>query len=358
MRFVYIAPRYHTNQHFPVKALIQAGHEVSFLALTQGQSEEYSALHPTILGYSSVYGIFSIPLILKLWRAIKRQRPSAVIVRNPYSAYALLTILISKVIGTKVIFYCQTPKYRPIKPWARWKHRGMLRVTNAAWITPLLGRPDRYKPAFIGLHYIPFVIEPQTCPQEKRWFAGGVVNILSVGKFYRRKNHHLFLDAVGRLATRYPIRATIIGESKSTPELQQEFKLVKQYSKRIGLDHCVNFKTSLSFSDMQKEYACHDLFVLASHSEPAAVSLLEAMSHSLPVICSDSNGTQCYVHPGKNGFVFRSNDLNDMESCMHRILRCRESLMEMGQHSYELVISEHAPGRYVDALIAITSGEK
>ena len=39
MRFVYTAPRYHTNQHFPIKALLEAGHEVSFLALAQGQSE-------------------------------------------------------------------------------------------------------------------------------------------------------------------------------------------------------------------------------------------------------------------------------------------------------------------------------
>ena len=33
MHFLFTAPRYHTNQHFAVKALIDAGHEVSFLAL-------------------------------------------------------------------------------------------------------------------------------------------------------------------------------------------------------------------------------------------------------------------------------------------------------------------------------------
>ena len=55
MRFVYTAPRYHTNQHFPIKALLEAGHEVSFLALAQGQSEEHTALSPTVLGYSAAY---------------------------------------------------------------------------------------------------------------------------------------------------------------------------------------------------------------------------------------------------------------------------------------------------------------
>ena len=52
MHFLYTAPRYHTNQHFAVKALLDAGHEVSFLALARGQSEEYEALDPTVLGFS------------------------------------------------------------------------------------------------------------------------------------------------------------------------------------------------------------------------------------------------------------------------------------------------------------------
>ena len=33
---MFTAPRYHTNQHFVVKALLDAGHEVSFLALVRG----------------------------------------------------------------------------------------------------------------------------------------------------------------------------------------------------------------------------------------------------------------------------------------------------------------------------------
>ena len=47
---------------------------------------------------------------------------------------------------------------------------------------------------------------------------------------------------------------------------------------------------------------------LPSSDEPAAVSHLEAMSHSLPVICSDSNGTRCYIRQGENGYVFRTGD--------------------------------------------------
>ncbi len=51
MHFVYTAPRYHTNQHFSVKALIDSGHRVSFLALTRGQSKEYSIQDLCLLSF-------------------------------------------------------------------------------------------------------------------------------------------------------------------------------------------------------------------------------------------------------------------------------------------------------------------
>ena len=50
MHFLFTASVYHTNQHFAVKALQDAGHEVSYLALAREQSEVYDALCPTILG--------------------------------------------------------------------------------------------------------------------------------------------------------------------------------------------------------------------------------------------------------------------------------------------------------------------
>ena len=379
MRFVYTAPRYHTNQHFPVKALLDAGHYVSFLTLTRGQSEEYEALTPTVLGYSPTYDMLlrlvgkcsgknlvgrpqgsasrvgGIPPVLEFWYELRRRQPSAVIIREPLtSGYGKLSVLAAKLIGARVVFYTQSPKHRYIrKKWKKIVNSFILRVTGAEWITPVLGEKHRYDP-LEKCHYVPFVIEPQTSPQEKQWFSGNVVNILTVGKFQRRKNHHLFLEVISRLSGRYSIRATIISEN-STPDHQYEFEDLEKYSKHLGMDDKVEFKVNLSFSDVQEQYSKHDMFVLASRNEPAAVSPLEAMAHSLPVVCSDSNGTRCYIRPGENGFIFRTDDPDDLEACLERILENRKGLVEMGNRSYELVVAEHAPKRYVDALFSIVN---
>lgn len=376
MRFVFTAPRYHTNQHFAVKALLDAGHEVSFLVLTRGQSEEYEALVPTVLGYSSMFdhvcrvvgkcigkdltGIppgggsrtGGLPPLFTFWRLLRRLRPTVMVIRGgPFKPYGLLSLVGAKLIGAKPVLYTQIPKYGQWKRWKRFAYSLVLRVSGAGWITPVLGSPDDGTD-FERLHYVPFVTLPLTSPQEKNWFQGGNINILAIGKFQPRKNHRMFLDAIHGLINQYPIRTTIIGEC-STGDHRRELAELKQHCRSLGLDEKVEFKTNLPFSKVQEYYSTHDVFVLASRNERVGVSVLEAMGHSLPVICSDSNGASCYIRRGENGYVCRTDDLDDLRECMSRIVEDRKELVEMGRRSYQLVVSEHAPERYVTALLAI-----
>ena len=347
MRFVFTAPRYHTNQHFAVKALLDAGHEVSFLALRRGQSEFYEAVQPTVLGEAGPMRTW-----VRVWRQMRELRPDVVVVRDPPSTFGLVSIAAARLLGLTVVFYTQTPAHRRVGWWKKFWRWFPAWATGAAWITPVLGWPDLYPRALGVLRYVPFVMEPQTAPEGKDWFRGGAVNVLCIGKFERRKNHRLFMEAVSRLSGRYPVRATIVGEC-TTEEHGREFASVKELHASLGLGDRVVFKTNLPYREVQREYALHDLFVLPSRDEPASVSLLEAMSHSLPVICSDSNGTQCYIGQGENGYVFGKDDLDGLTAAMERVMEDRERLTAMGQRSYELVVSEHTPSRYVRALVEI-----
>ena len=370
MRLVYTAPRYHTNQHFPVKALLEAGHEVSFLVLREGQSETHEALVPNVLGCSPTFerlrrlsaalrgaeaeAFGGIPPVFGFWREMRRLRPSAVVVRRPFSAYGLLAVSVTKLIGARLVLYTQaTKRHRPNRWWKRAVLALVPRLVGArGWITPVLGLPGQREWPGTPLRYVPFVMPPRTAPDDRRWFAGGAVNVLAIGKYLPRKNHRLFLEAVRGLSRHHPVRATIIGEC-STSEHRRELEDVRRHRARLGLDDKVRLEVNLPFPEVQRRYAAHDLFVLASRDDPAAVSPLEAMAHSLPVICGDSNGTACYVRPGENGFVFRADDPDDLEVCMTRIAGDREKLVEMGRRGYELVISEHAPERYVETLMAM-----
>lgn len=372
MRFVYTAPIYHTNQHVPVNALLKAGHEVSVLVLRRWQNETHGAVVPTVLGYAPIFEMLrrsaakclgvrlkdtgGMPPVLAFWREMRRSRPSAVIVRDPFYVYGLLAALVTKCLGARLVLYIQTPKHRQLKGWKRAILALGQRVAGGEWMTPVLGSPSPQTPVPSPLRYVPFVIEPQTAPSDKRWFADGVVNILTVGQYRPRKNHRLFLEAICRLSRHVPIRATIVGEC-TTDEHRRELENVKRHRARLALEDVVRFEVNLPFAEVQQRYSAHDVFVLTTRDDLAAISPLEAMAHALPVVCSDANGTQCYLRPGENGFVFRSDDLDDLEWHLLKIVRNRKRLVEMGHRSYQLVVSEHAPERYVEALVKMTKNK-
>ena len=354
MHFLFTAPRYHTNQHFAVKALLDAGHQVTFMALGRGQSEVYDALQPTILAQSAPMRVIGMrtPSIFAFWSMMRRLKPDVVIVRDPNSAYGLLSVAVSRLLGRTVIFYTPTPMYRQLD-WRRKFIRSFPAwVARAKWMTPILGSPERYTPAFGALRYLPFAMEPQTAPERRQWFQNGVINVLSVGKFEPRKNHRLFLQAVANLSKKYPIRATVIGEC-TLAEHKHELSAVKELNKLLALGNIVRFESNQSFWEVQVEYAKHDVFVLPSRDEPAGISLLEAMSHSMPVICSDSCGLKGSIRQGENGYVFRTDDANDLERCLERIISDRCRLMEMGATSYEIVVSDNWPAKYAETIVAI-----
>ena len=362
MHFLFTAPRYHPNQHFATKALLDAGHQVSFLALRREPIEVYDALKPTILSESMairrIHGdgwASTFPSPSGFWSLVHKLNPDVVIVRSPHTAYGLLSTVVSKLMGHTVIFYTPTLMHRQLNWRQRFTRSFPTWVARAKWITPLLGSPDQYPPAFGALRYVPFVMEPQTSPEMKKWFRDDIINVLCVGSFQPRKNHHLFLQTISSLLKRHQIHATIIGGC-TTVEERRELTRVKEFHKSLELGDRVCFKSNLDFWDVQREYANHDLFVLPSRNEPAGISLLEAMAHSLPVICSDSCGLKCRVRPGENGYIFRTDDSDHLEECIERIIQDRTKQVEMGMRSYEIIASEHSPTSYVETLLAVATG--
>ena len=366
MHFLYTAPRYHTNQHYPVTALLEAGHQVTFLVLRRGRTETYDALEPVVLGCSPVFDVLrrvaslipgiaywdtgGLPPILRFVSEVRARRPSAMVVRDPRSAYGLLAMLVAKLIRAHLILYSQSARNVDPKSSNRALVRMLRRVTHASWFSPMRGDGAGDGP----VAYLPFVMPTQVSPEQKQWYAGDCVNLLAIGMFVPRKNHCLFVDAVAELSRRYRVRAKIVGEC-STEAHYEELHKVRQQCRRLGLEDNVQVELNVAFADMRRHYSDHDVFVLASRDEPAAVSPLEAMAHCLPVVCSDSNGTSCYIRPGENGFVFRTDDVDDLVSCLDRVVANREVLIEMGRRSHELVGTEHAPSRYVDTVVRMAS---
>ncbi len=379
MKVLYVAPRYHTNQVPIIEGFIKAGDEVAFVSQYQGGTEDYSALQPVILGYPSCFR-----LLLSCYKGLKRKmgktgkdfviqskfgplpkgkfkkilkdkQPDIVIMRDR-SVYNIGVTKVCKKMGIPALLYTQSPLWEDVEGKGGAIRAFFRTHTPATRITPVLGE-ERPGKTYVkeGAYYVPFVMEPHIAPDEKMHFFEDKVQILGVGKYVGQKRHEMILQLTEDLKNRkpfVPFHVTIVGEVV-TEEQKQYIARMEAFIKEHELDEYITLKRNFSIGQVYEEYRKADLFVLPSKGEVASISHLEAMSCSLPVICSDSNGTSCYIRQGENGFIFKDAEYEDFRNYVERLVGDRERILRMGEESYRLVLEEHKFGNYKEKIAEI-----
>jgi len=103
-----------------MKSLIDKGHAVKFVALYRTRIEEYGALEPIVIGFTTFFEIidklindkgdfhlrakYGLPNIFRLRKIIRSFNPDVVIVRSPKSIFSWIVILLSKALKKKPLF--------------------------------------------------------------------------------------------------------------------------------------------------------------------------------------------------------------------------------------------------------------
>lgn len=368
MNIIYVAPMFHTNQIPIVKGWLERGHQVFFICQYKGKTENHKYCTPYILGYSALFKFLlsihewfykskkhlsaypeafkdkcGFPPIFKLFQYLKKINPDVVILRER-SMYSIFAYLICRICKINCILYNQTPLWDNEPPRNDFAHRIVKSLTPSIRMTPVFGNPDT---GYLDRQavYIPFVIEPQQSPEEKKYFHNQRINILCVGKFEERKHHLMLLDIVRQLLPDYPLHLTLVGEV-STQYHQNYYQEVQEYIAVNHLEDFVDCHTNCSPDRMSDFYRNADLFVLPSTGEFASISQLEAMSYSLPVIVSDTNGTACYIEEEKNGYLFKDKDAENLKEKIIKIISNRENILRMGAYSYLLVNEKYSFSNY------------
>lgn len=372
MKFLYVAPRYHTNQMDIMRGLVQNGHEVRFISHYAALIEDYSCVTPIVLGYSALYRlidflyvkvihrkdpnaiVFKIqhgfPPMGKLKRLICEFAPDLVILRER-SLYSMAAYRICKKKGYPCILYNQNPLWSE-PPKTDFAHRLVARMTPALRMTPVMGVRKPGTVVRENDFFVPFVVDPRRGPGQRTYFADGRIHILCIGKYEIRKHHLMLLQAAERLKDKYEIQVTLVGEA--TNHFQKEYcEQVKRYVREHHLEGMATVKTNVERSDMEREYLAADLYVIPSTLEMASVSQLEAMSYSLPVIVSDTNGTACYVEDGVTGFWFRDCDGADFQEKLDAMLSDRERMKEMGAAGYRTLLEKYNYECYFDTIMGM-----
>ena len=133
--------------------------------------------------------------------------------------------------------------------------------------------------------------------------------ILNVARLNTVKNQQLILHAIAILNKEVGYkkwRLEHVGEGTKRGELER-------LATNLGIADCVNFNGRVKYGEELWEYFnIADTFVLSSTSEGTPKVLLESCARGLPVVASDVAGVTTTIKHKKNGYVFRSNDVNDL----------------------------------------------
>lgn len=373
--------RYHTNQHPIMNYLISEGHQVDFVSQLTQPIEEYSAIRPNVIPNSVLFSpithisniLYKFGVINKypdrlkrqygilsnreLFRYIKSTDPDLVIIKS-YHPSSIQFYLICKYYDLNVVFLDQLPLYGENtsikKTLSKYFVENILKKEFKR-MSPIKG--DENKPlADKNSYYAPFVIMPRNEQKITTSDQNSAIRIIMVGKYRsKKKNHIALLTAVNKLSKEYDFTVTIVGERMISES--DNFNKLREYTQKNSMENIIDFKWNLSYDEMQKEYSRHDVFVLPSKSEKAAVSPLEAMSHGLAVVCTTENGTSEYIKDGYNGYLINPQD-NTLICALEDLLSDRAKIREMGDKSIELVKKNHSPAQFEALLYRLAKKEK
>lgn len=376
MKVLYVAPRYHTNQIPIMEGWLKSRNQVMFISQMTNEREDHTVLQPIVLGYSKPFSVFfrirnwicgcilpdeqfafsskkGFPPYFKLRKLVKEFMPDIAILRER-SVYTMVTYQICKCFRIPCVLYNQSP-YLEDASEKNSKIKKMLRICfPSVRMTPVYGLAEADKYHTPDTYYVPFVMEPHFDMEEKVHFLNNEIQIVCVAGYHERKRLPMLLEATARLKCKYLMHLSIVGEVNA-PDQNAYFNFIIQYVKELGLQENVTLYQNFKREQVFEQYRKSDLFVLPSTRERASISQLEAMSCSLPVICSDTNGAACQIEEGINGYLFRDESLESLTEKIESAVQDRKRLLQMGQAAYEMVCLDYSFEAYQKNIVEIWS---
>ncbi len=343
MKFLFTAPRFHTNQVPIVKGLVEKGHEVRYFVAFCGATEDHDLCKPIVLNMSrcmqrkvkaykknnnessveSYIGSQFTPDMRLLEREFVQYNPDVVICREN-TRFTLCVHYLCKKYNVPCVMYDQQPYYDltsvknvgkvNIAPKSSLKF--LKRIYNkisgsldsdkrlVKRLKKSVGFPNvRMTPVLVSgyvkdlsnapicknTYFLPFVGELCELAEKRSYMDDGVLRILCVGKYREYKNLPLFIKSISMLPRNCNFKATVLGQVSSDDEQQYFCELQKQ-NKELRLENIITLEKNVPHEQMSEVYLKHDILVLPTKREWASISVIEAMAHGLAVISTDHNG--------------------------------------------------------------------
>lgn len=261
--------------------------------------------------------------VLKLWNFLRNRDFDIVYVNTPRAIVS--AGLASKLCGVPLRICSRRVNFPLRSPLSRlkynWLQECVVPVSVSIRQTLIEGgvRPDLIHVVYEGvdLDWI------DACQDLSPLNLGDRLTVGTVAHLSAEKGHHVLLEAVARIVSRFPkVVFILVGKGKLMPQLQEQMR-------KLDIEGHVIFTGFRDDSEaLMKEF---DIFCLPSLSEGFSSAILVAMASSLPVIATQVGGIPELVIDGETGLLVPPDDVPKLAEALGQVLNSESLRRCLGQ---------------------------
>ena len=157
-----------------------------------------------------------------------------------------------------------------------------------------------------------------------------IVKIIFLANLIPYKNHNMIIEVANLLPRnlKYEIQILGKGDEKYTQSLKKKIKISKLNDKLkfLGLIKDPNIILEKS-----------DIGIMCSNEEGLSNSILEYMSHNLPIIATNVGGNSEMIKNNLNGYLIRMTDHKDFASKLRILIKNKKLRNKLGKNNMKLL---------------------
>lgn len=322
--------KYYDRKNFAVKVVVPRG---SLL------KPEIEKLRTKVIEVDGIQDkSFDVSAIGKLYRIIRRENPDIVHTHGTLTGRLCGRLCGKKVVYTRHSVFPVSPRIQKgpgrlcNKCINEWLADGIIAVAEAAKENLTDGGigPERIQ---VILNGVEEVTRPSLAESNQYKESLGIAeNDFVIGILARLeavKGHKYLIEAVESLRKKgRPVKALIAGAG-------QEEKALKELVKKKGLEDTILFVGFVT--DIPRFLSILDVQVNASYgTEATSLALLEGMSMGIPAVVSRYGGNPGVITHGQNGYLFESQNAEELEKYLEKVMDEPESYESMKIRAKEI----------------------
>ena len=172
-------------------------------------------------------------------------------------------------------------------------------------------------------------------------------NILFLGRLGERKGIYDILNAAKQIKEEFQNMHLKDNEQKSSKDFSQNIKMilagdgeiekVKDIVKQENLEEIIEVKGWVDSKEKEILLKKADIYILPSYDEGMPMSILEAMSYSLPVVTTEVGGIPEIVKDNENGILIKPGDIEGLKESILKLVNDEKIRKDLGSRARDTI---------------------